>query len=164
MTEQLRVPSYWLMRGRLEHVPLQRTTATKASACAASTPSIPATLAITFSPPTGQNLPSSEPAFTQASAKPLQPGKPHPPQLACGSTSATCPMRGSSYTANFLEATYRIAADTSAITPNEITAIRITFIVSLMFWYYSILLSRQTSTHGLYEERQFPLQPLPAEP
>ena len=37
-------------------------------------PRISAICAMTGCPPTGQNLPSSEPALTQASANPLQPG------------------------------------------------------------------------------------------
>ena len=86
---QLCTPSYWLVRGRAAHVPLQRTTATIGSALAASFPRMVATLPITGAPPTGHNRPSNVSAFTQAVAKPPHPGYPQPPQLAPGNTSWT---------------------------------------------------------------------------
>jgi hypothetical protein len=67
--------------------------------------------------------------LTQASAKPAQPGYPHPPQLAWGNTSATCPTRGSSFTANFLETTNSTPANTSAMAPKAITATKIVFMI-----------------------------------
>ena len=67
---QLCTPSYWLVRGRAAHVPLQRTTATIGSALAASFPRMVATLPITGAPPTGgHNRPVNVSAFTQAVAK-----------------------------------------------------------------------------------------------
>ena len=91
-------------------------------------------LVITACPPTGHNNPSSEPALTQASAKPAQPGNPQPPQLACGNTSATCPTRGSSFTANFLETTNNTPAKTNAVAPNTITATKIVFMIKFMIY------------------------------
>ena len=101
---QLFTPSYLFVFGRAWHVPLQRTTATFGSAAAASLPKIVAIFAITGAPPTGQSIPSNESALTQAPANPAQPGYPQPPQLAPGSTDCTCPIRGSSWTSNFLDA------------------------------------------------------------
>ena len=75
------------------------------SAVVVAMPRISDTLFMTGEPPTGQNSPSRLSLSTQADAKAAQPGKPQPPQLACGSTSLTSPMRGSSWTSNFLETT-----------------------------------------------------------
>ena len=96
---QVRKPLYSMTRGRCSQVPLQRTTAIFGSVLATAIPSKSATCDIVSCPPTGQSNPSREPAsqaLTNASAIPEQPGNPHPPQLAPGSASSTCPIRGSS--------------------------------------------------------------------
>ena len=108
-------------------MPLQRITATLGVLSITSLPKIAATLAITGVPPTGHRSSSNDSALTQASAKPLHPGYPHPPQLAPGSTSSTCPFRGSSYTLNFCATKYRITALIAPIAPSEKVAINTKF-------------------------------------
>jgi hypothetical protein len=115
---------------------LQRTTATIGSVCATDMPSRSATCDITFEPPTGQFSPSSDSlsaARTKASAIPLQPGNPHPPQLAPGNTSATFASRGSSSTANLFETTKRMAEATNAIVPSTTIANNMKFIMKILY-------------------------------
>jgi hypothetical protein len=99
-------------------------------------PNRSATCDITFEPPTGQFSPSSDPlsaARTKASAIPLQPGNPHPPQLAPGNTSATFASRGSSSTANLFETTKRMAEATNAIVPSTTIANNMKFIMKILY-------------------------------
>ena len=132
MAAQVRRPAYSAMRGRCSHVPLHLTTATIGSVLAIAIPSRSATFPMVSAPPTGHISPSRLPAsapFTRASAIPLHPGNPHPPQLAPGSNSPTCAIRGSSYTANFLEAANSTTAAIRPIAPKTITAIKMKFIM-----------------------------------
>ena len=99
MAAQVRSPLYSAILGRTAQLPLQRTTATIGSPLAMAMPRRSATLPITSAPPTGHFSPSMLPAsapLTRASAKPPQPAKPQPPQLAPGNCSVTWAMRGSS--------------------------------------------------------------------
>ena len=95
-----------------------------ADACGAASAesSMLLTWSITSAPPTGHDSPSIEPfsvaAFTRAAAKPGHPGKPQPPQFACGSMAAICPMRGSSSTANFLDITNSTNEAMAAVVPS----------------------------------------------
>jgi hypothetical protein len=123
-----------------------------AGASALAEPSMLATWSITSAPPTGQDNPSVVPfsvaAFTSAAAKPGQPGKPQPPQLACGNMADICPMRGSSSTANFLAHKYNIIDATSAMMPSVSTDDRIKFIIvdsciSFCYFFMFSFLSRK---------------------
>ena len=120
------------MRGRCSQEPLQRTTATLASVLATAKPRRSATLPITSAPPTGHISPSMLPAsapLTSAAAIPEHPAKPQPPQLAPGRSSATCPNRGSSSTANFLDTPKSTSAAISAMAPSTKTALKIKSII-----------------------------------
>ena len=144
---QFFTPSYSTTLGRFSHVPLQRTTATLGALTAASIPRMAATLFIHSWPPTGHESPSSEPwsaALTQAAAIPPHPGNPQPPQLAPGNASCTRPMRGSSFTANFLAVPQSTNAAIRPIAPRTHTAIKITFVI-IIISFYTIFLSIQNS-------------------
>ncbi|PLB19324.1 MAG: hypothetical protein TRG1_1840 [Flavobacteriaceae bacterium FS1-H7996/R] len=51
---------------------------------------------MTVLPPTGQNNSDISSVLTSFSAKALQPGDPHPPQLAAGNNSSAFAINGSS--------------------------------------------------------------------
>jgi len=121
-------PSYWLILGRKSHVPPHRTTATNGEISVALSPKMAATFSIVAFPPTGHDRFVKFPAFTQAVAKPLHPGKPHAPQFAAGSAASTSLILKSSTTSNFLEIKKRITAEIAPIITSVNNEISIRFI------------------------------------
>ena len=87
-------------------------------------------MAATAAPPTGHAFIAASP-FTIAAAHPPQPGYPHPPQFAPGSTPSISSSLGSTSTANFFDAKSRIKPNINPNAPNNITAFNISTILRL---------------------------------
>ena len=138
LTRQDCTPSYSLIRGRAEQVPLQRTTATCGAFAATVKPKIEATFCITSSPPTGQYWLSRLVALTAASAKARHPAKPQPPQLAPGITFSTSSILGSSSTLNLRATQNRMSASNKPRTVRMATVqIKVCVIIYLILNTYS---------------------------
>ena len=118
------IPSYSYLFLALWQLPLQSIFATSLSPQLSLTPIICAILLEQSLPPTGHPFVGALPS-TIAFASPPQPGNPHPPQLAPGSTSSIFSTLSSTSTANFFEAYARIAPNINPNIPNTNTELSI---------------------------------------